>query len=109
MLDEVDAHVTPRLADAQPAEGPLRIRQQRTVALLIDDAVEETHPARAGLAVAIAPRLVAERPRQTQRRGHSLQVHASGVAGRIGLLLIDEAAALVLLKVQRPVDDLERQ
>ena len=104
VLDEVGAYLAKVNSLAQAADCIFRVGKDRAISVLDDELIEKAKAARAGIEVSFTARAVCNR----QRGCEAFEVDRGGVAGRAGLVVVDEAAGLVLLVTQEPVCDLER-
>src|SRR5204863_1795533 len=89
---------------AQAADRIVGVGKDRSIALLDDEPVEKAQAARIGIEVGRATPAARDRG----RRREAFEIHRGRVAGRAGLMVVDEAASLLLLISEEPVCDLER-
>src|SRR5438105_14311771 len=109
MLHEVDAHFAGPRAPPQAADRHGRIGQQRGIARLDDQAIEELKSAPARFKILVAARCVAGARRQSGRGAEALQIEGGGVAWRVGLVIVEERAGFLLLKAKDPVGNGEAE
>jgi hypothetical protein len=52
---------------------------------------------------------LSRQPRQASRSANTFQIKRRGVAGRVGLMIVQECAGLVLLKAENPIGNFQSQ
>jgi hypothetical protein len=109
VLDEIEMDFATLDAAAQSADRHRRIGNERRVARLDHQAVEEAEAATTGFEITATTRIVSGRGGKASRGGEAFQVERSRVARRVRLVIVQERAGLLLLEVADPVGDLERE
>src|SRR6476620_11308317 len=103
MLDEIDADFAGPRTSAQAADRQGGIWQQRLVARLDDRAVEELKPATTSFEVVQVKLFFSHRSRERRRNAECFEIERGRIAGRVGLMIVEERAGLVLLESENPV------
>src|SRR6476620_10525 len=109
MLDEIDADFAGPRTSAQAANRQGGIWKQRLVARLDDQAVEELKPAATSFEVVQMKLFFSHRSRKRRRNAERFEIERSRIAGRVGLMIVEERAGLVLLETENPVRHFERE
>ena len=108
MLDEVGPNLAVVKTFAEAAQGEVRVGKQRLISLLNDEPIEE-RCAFDKCALVDLPPVIVETGGDPPCSGQALEIDRGGVAGRVGLMVIDERASLFLLVTQQPVCDFENE
>src|SRR6266571_6645397 len=102
MLHEVDVDFAALRAAAQAAHGHGGVGKQRAVARLQDQAIEELEAAPARFEITATTLVLARRPGERSRRTEAFEVERGRIARRVGLMIVEECAGLVLLEQKNP-------
>ena len=97
MLDEINPHLAPVNALTKPANRQRRVREQTGVARLDNQPVKETITVRDRIEVFTVSLRIINRAREFESGSYSFKIEGSGIAGCVRLMIIDEAARLLLL------------
>ena len=103
VLDEVSADLAVVQALTEAADRIVRVGEDRSISFLDDELIEKAKAAGAGIKVSFTAVATGYR----QSGCDAFEIDRGGVAGRAGLMVVDEASGLVLV-TQKPVRDLER-
>src|SRR5713101_6606698 len=96
MLHEVDVDFAALRAPAQAADRHGGVGKQRAVARLQDQAIEELEAAPARFEITATTLALARRPGERSRRAEALEIERGRIARRVGLVVVEERAGLVL-------------
>src|SRR5689334_8521433 len=107
MLHEVGANFAVIKTLPQAAEGELCVRKQRSIAILNDESIKEREAVDERAAVSLVALLIPDLGGDGDDGGDAFEINGGRVAGRIGLVVVDESAGLFLLVVEQPVCDFE--
>src|ERR1043166_5584341 len=108
MLDEVGANFAVMEALAKAAQGQIRVWQDRSIALLDDEAIEKSKAVVRRVVVGLKASLVFY-ARHLDDCGNTFEVDGGRVTRCLGLVVVDEGAGLVLLITEEPICDFENE
>lgn len=97
VLDEINPHLAPVNALTKPANRQRRVRKQTGVARLDNQPIKETIAVRDRVEVSTVSLRIINSAREFEGGSHTFKIQGSGIAGRVRLMIVDEAARLLLL------------
>src|ERR1043165_2931308 len=105
MLHEVGANFAVVKTLPQATESELEIGEKRSITLLDDKTVDKGEGVHERAAIRFVARVVAGFSGHVKRGCDAFQINGGGVAGCVGLVVVDESAGLLLLIAEQPVGD----
>src|SRR5688572_9732508 len=103
MLDEVSADLAEVYSLTQAANCIGRVGKDRSISFLDYELIKKAKATRAGIEIGFTARAAGD----IQCGCDAFEIDRGGVAGRAGLMVVDEATGLVLLVTEEPVGNLE--
>src|SRR5689334_18912909 len=105
MLDEVGANFAVVETLPQAAEREVEVWENRLVPVLDDEFIEKGKGVRERTTIGFVARFIAGFGGDGERGCDAFEINCGRVAGRVGLMVVDESAGLFLLVTEQPVRD----